>query len=52
MSTAKAKKSVSLSGAIAGNTGLSTVGRSSKKLHYRGYDIYFGKYIYPQGEMR
>jgi 2-methylcitrate synthase len=35
----KAKKSVALSGVIAGNTALSTVGRTGNDLHYRGYDI-------------
>jgi 2-methylcitrate synthase len=35
----KPKKSVSLSGVIAGNTALSTVGRTGNDLHYRGYDI-------------
>ncbi len=35
----KPKKSVALSGTVAGNTGLSTVGRSGSDLHYRGYDI-------------
>jgi 2-methylcitrate synthase len=34
-----AKKSVSLSGVVAGNTALSTVGLSGDDLHYRGYDI-------------
>ena len=33
------KKSVALSGVVAGNTALCTVGRSGKDLHYRGYDI-------------
>src|SRR3954463_13979515 len=33
------KKSVALSGVAAGNTALSTVGRSGNDLHYRGYDI-------------
>jgi 2-methylcitrate synthase len=33
------KKSVALSGTPAGNTALSTVGRSGNDLHYRGYDI-------------
>ena len=36
---AKAKKSVALSGIAAGNTALSTVGRTGNDLHYRGYDI-------------
>ncbi|MDE2091230.1 MAG: 2-methylcitrate synthase [Gammaproteobacteria bacterium] len=35
----KVKKSVALSGVAAGNTALSTVGRSGNDLHYRGYDI-------------
>ena len=35
----KPKKSVSLSGIVAGNTALCTVGRSGNDLHYRGYDI-------------
>ena len=34
-----AKKSVTLSGVIAGNTALCSVGRSGNDLHYRGYDI-------------
>jgi 2-methylcitrate synthase len=33
------KKSVALSGIVAGNTALCTVGRSGNDLHYRGYDI-------------
>ncbi|HEY6824441.1 MAG TPA: 2-methylcitrate synthase [Steroidobacteraceae bacterium] len=33
------KKSVALSGVMAGNTALCTVGRSGNDLHYRGYDI-------------
>ncbi len=33
------KKSVALSGVPAGNTALSTVGRTGNDLHYRGYDI-------------
>ena len=36
---AKAKKHVALSGTIAGNTALCTVGRTGNDLHYRGYDI-------------
>ena len=36
---AKTKKSVALSGVVAGNTALSTVGRTGNDLHYRGYDI-------------
>jgi 2-methylcitrate synthase len=39
MSTFKPKKSVALSGVVAGNTALCTVGRSGNDLHYRGYDI-------------
>ena len=35
----KAKKSVALSGIIAGNTAICTVGQSGNDLHYRGYDI-------------
>ena len=35
----KPKKSVALSGQVAGNTALCTVGRSGNDLHYRGYDI-------------
>lgn len=37
--TIKPKKSVALSGVVAGNTALCTVGRSGNDLHYRGYDI-------------
>lgn len=33
------KRSVALSGVIAGNTALCTVGRTGNDLHYRGYDI-------------
>lgn len=33
------KKSVALSGIVAGNTALCTVGHSGNDLHYRGYDI-------------
>ncbi|QOZ38373.1 2-methylcitrate synthase [Bradyrhizobium sp. CCBAU 53421] len=33
------KKSVALSGIIAGNTALCTVGRTGNDLHYRGYNI-------------
>ena len=33
------KKSVALSGTVAGNTALSTVGQHGNDLHYRGYDI-------------
>ena len=35
----KPKKSVELSGVVAGNTALCTVGRSGNDLAYRGYDI-------------
>lgn len=35
----KAKKSVALSGVVAGNTALCTVGRTGNDLDYRGYDI-------------
>jgi 2-methylcitrate synthase len=35
----KPKKSVALSGTIAGNTAVCTVGRTGNDLHYRGYDI-------------
>ncbi len=35
----KPKKSVALSGVMAGNTALCTVGLSGNDLHYRGYDI-------------
>ncbi|MDR2012442.1 MAG: 2-methylcitrate synthase [Rhodanobacter sp.] len=35
----KTKKSVELSGVVAGNTALCSVGRSGNDLHYRGYDI-------------
>lgn len=37
--TFKPKKSVALSGIVAGNTSLCTVGTSGNDLHYRGYDI-------------
>ncbi|MEG1969143.1 MAG: 2-methylcitrate synthase [Burkholderiaceae bacterium] len=37
--TPKPKKSVALSGVVAGNTALCTVGRSGNDLAYRGYDI-------------
>jgi len=37
--TSKPKKSVALSGVVAGNTALCTVGRTGNDLHYRGYDI-------------
>jgi 2-methylcitrate synthase len=35
----KQKKSVALSGVVAGNTAICTVGRTGNDLHYRGYDI-------------
>jgi 2-methylcitrate synthase len=35
----KVKKSVALSGVIAGNTSLCTVGRTGNDLHYCGYDV-------------
>jgi 2-methylcitrate synthase len=35
----RGKKSVALSGVPAGNTALSSVGRTGNDLHYRGYDI-------------
>lgn len=35
----KPKKNVALSGVVAGNTSLSTVGKTGNDLHYRGYDI-------------
>ncbi|MEO6873479.1 MAG: 2-methylcitrate synthase [Opitutaceae bacterium] len=38
-SAPKGKKSVALSGVIAGNTAICTVGQSGNDLHYRGYDI-------------
>ena len=38
----KPKKSVALSGVVAGNTALCTVGRSGNDLHYRGYNILDG----------
>ncbi|HUR58624.1 MAG TPA: 2-methylcitrate synthase [Opitutaceae bacterium] len=38
-SPAKAKKSVALSGVVAGNTAICTVGHTGNDLHYRGYDI-------------
>jgi 2-methylcitrate synthase len=34
-----AKKSVALSGVVAGNTAVCTVGQAGNDLHYRGYDI-------------
>jgi 2-methylcitrate synthase len=39
MSEFKAKKSVALSGVVAGSTALCTVGHTGNDLHYRGYDI-------------
>ena len=33
------KKSVALSGAVAGNTQICTVGETGNNLYYRGYDI-------------
>ncbi|MEG9883969.1 MAG: 2-methylcitrate synthase [Hyphomicrobiales bacterium] len=39
MSAHKPKKSVALSGVVAGNTALCTVGRTGNGLHYCGYDI-------------
>ncbi len=38
-SSFKPKKSVALSGVVAGSTALCTVGRSGNDLHYRGYNI-------------
>lgn len=35
----KPKKSVALSGVVAGNTALCSVGQSGNDLHYRGFDI-------------
>lgn len=35
----KPKKSVALSGVVAGNTALCTVGHTGNDLHYRGFDI-------------
>lgn len=35
----KVKKSVALSGVVAGNTAICTVGQAGNDLHYRGYDI-------------
>lgn len=37
--TPKPKKSVALSGTIAGNTAICTVGLTGNDLHYRGYDV-------------
>jgi 2-methylcitrate synthase len=39
VSSPKVKKSVALSGVVAGNTAICTVGHSGNDLHYRGYDI-------------
>jgi 2-methylcitrate synthase len=39
MTEFKPKKSVALSGVVAGNTALCSVGKSGNDLHYRGYDI-------------
>lgn len=39
MSEFKPKKSVALSGVVAGNTALCSVGKSGNDLHYRGFDI-------------
>jgi 2-methylcitrate synthase len=39
VSPPKVKKSVALSGVVAGNTAICTVGQSGNDLHYRGYDI-------------
>jgi 2-methylcitrate synthase len=39
MTAPRHKKSVALSGVVAGNTALCTVGRTGNDLHYRGYDI-------------
>ncbi|HLX54606.1 MAG TPA: 2-methylcitrate synthase [Aquella sp.] len=36
----KPKKSVALSGVVAGNTAICTVGSKGNDLHYRGYDIH------------
>ncbi|QRZ15365.1 2-methylcitrate synthase [Paracoccus methylovorus] len=38
-SVVKPKKSVALSGVVAGNTALCSVGQSGNDLHYRGFDI-------------
>lgn len=35
----RSKKSVMLSGVVAGNTAICTVGKTGNDLHYRGYDI-------------
>jgi 2-methylcitrate synthase len=39
MSEVRVKKSVALSGVVAGDTQLSTVGQTGNDLHYRGYEI-------------
>ncbi|MEO9340948.1 2-methylcitrate synthase [Mesorhizobium sp. SB112] len=39
MKVQRSKKSVALSGVIAGNTALCTAGRTGNDLHYRGYNI-------------
>ncbi len=39
MGSIRPKKSVALSGVVAGNTALCTVGRTGNDLSYRGYDI-------------
>ena len=39
MNEFKPKKSVALSGVVAGSTAISTVGRRGNDLHYRGYEI-------------
>ena len=39
MSEVRVKKSVALSGVVAGDTALSTVGHTGNDLHYRGYEI-------------
>ncbi|MFA5919156.1 MAG: 2-methylcitrate synthase [Candidatus Nanopelagicaceae bacterium] len=39
MEEIRTKKSVALSGVVAGNTALCSVGKSGNDLHYRGYDI-------------
>ncbi len=38
-SDSRTKKSVVLSGVVAGNTAICSVGRTGNDLHYRGYDI-------------
>ncbi|MBI4623469.1 MAG: 2-methylcitrate synthase [Verrucomicrobia bacterium] len=38
-SVSKVKKSVALSGVVAGDTAICTVGHTGNDLHYRGYDI-------------